>query len=101
MFLYEAYQQIGVSMASLLYYCGPVIVMVLSPLLFRERLTAPKLAGFLIVLADIVLVNGRAALGGGSAWGLLCGGLSAVLFAALLLGEKLSPVQGIGAICII
>ena len=26
MFLYEAYQQIGVSLASLLYYCGPVIV---------------------------------------------------------------------------
>ena len=34
MFLYEAYQQIGVSLSSLLYYCGPVIVMVLSPFLF-------------------------------------------------------------------
>ena len=34
MFLYEAYQQIGVSISSLLYYCGPVIVMVLSPILF-------------------------------------------------------------------
>ena len=46
MFLYEAYQQIGVSLASLLYYCGPVIVMVLSPLIFKEKLTAPKAVGF-------------------------------------------------------
>ncbi len=37
MFLYEAYQRLGVSFASLLYYCGPVIVMILSPLLFQER----------------------------------------------------------------
>ena len=32
-FLYEAYARIGVSISSLLYYCGPVIVMALSPLL--------------------------------------------------------------------
>lgn len=45
-FLYEAYARIGVSIASLLYYCGPVIVMVLSPLLFREKLTSYKVIGF-------------------------------------------------------
>lgn len=50
MFLYEAYQQIGVSIASLAYYCGPVIVMVLSPLLFKEEFTLPKTAGFVAVL---------------------------------------------------
>lgn len=61
MFLYEAYQQIGVSFASLLYYCGPVIVMILSPLLFKERLTMPKVVGFLIVLIGITLVNGKMA----------------------------------------
>lgn len=31
-FLYEAYVRIGVSIAALFYYCGPVIVMALSPL---------------------------------------------------------------------
>ena len=49
-FLYEAYQRIGVSLASLLYYCGPVIVMALSPVLFRERITGRKAAGFAAVL---------------------------------------------------
>ena len=36
MFLYESYTRIGVGIASLLYYCGPIIVMVSSPLLFKK-----------------------------------------------------------------
>ena len=32
MFLYEAYVQIGISIATLAYYCGHVIVMILSPI---------------------------------------------------------------------
>ena len=79
MFLYEAYQQIGVSLASLLYYCGPVIVMVLSPVIFKEQLTIPKVIGFLIVMAGIFLVNGQSSLGS-NAWGLLCGAMSAVMY---------------------
>jgi drug/metabolite transporter (DMT)-like permease len=50
MFLYEAYAQIGVSFATLAYYCGPVIVMILSPILFKEKMTWAKLIGFLAVL---------------------------------------------------
>ncbi len=33
MFLFEAYAQIGVSLATLAYYCGPVTVMILSPII--------------------------------------------------------------------
>lgn len=39
LFLFEAYRQVGVSVASLGYYCGPIIVMALSPVLFNEKLT--------------------------------------------------------------
>ena len=53
MFLYEAYSQIGVSLASLSYYCGPVIVMALSPILFKEKLTKNKFMGFFAVLIGI------------------------------------------------
>ena len=80
MFLYEAYQQIGVSFASLLYYCGPVIVMIFSPLMFKEKLTMPKVVGFLIVLFGIMLVNGKMTVSEGNRWGLLCGALSAVMY---------------------
>lgn len=80
MFLYEAYQQIGVSLASLLYYCGPVIVMILSPLIFKEKLTAPKIMGFMIVLVGIVLVNGNVVGDNSSTWGIICGAMSAVMY---------------------
>ena len=79
MFLYEAYQQIGVSLSSLLYYCGPVIVMILSPIIFREKLTAPKLIGFSAVLIGIFLVNGNM-VGSSNPWGLFCGAMSAVMY---------------------
>ena len=59
MFLYEAYQQIGVSFASLLYYCGPVFVMILSPFIFKEKFTLPKVVGFLIVLIGIFAFKWR------------------------------------------
>ena len=55
LFLYEAYQQIGVGTASLLCYCGPVIVMVLAPILFHEKLTLHKCLGFLVVLVGVFL----------------------------------------------
>jgi len=88
MFLYEAYRQVGVSLASLLYYCGPVIVMIISPLVFKEKLTAPKIFGFLIVLLGIVLVNGKAALNGKNEWGILCGAISAVLYSLMVIFNK-------------
>ena len=88
MFLYEAYSRIGVSIASLLYHCGPVIVMALSPLLFGERLTLCKMAGFLSVLVGVVLVNGRALQNGGDVFGIACGLLSAVTYAVMVICNK-------------
>ena len=88
LFLYEAFNQIGVGVASLAYYCGPVIVMVLSPLLFHERLTSPKIIGFLMVLCGILLVNGQAFYEGKTVWGLFCGGMSAVMYALMVIFNK-------------
>ena len=87
MFLYEAYSQIGVSISSLLYYCGPVIVMVLSPLLSKERLTLPKITGFIAVLAGICLVNGNIS-GQLNKWGIFCGLMSAVMYAFMVICNK-------------
>lgn len=88
MFLYEAYQQIGVSLASLAYYCGPVVVMALSPLLFHEKLTWPRITGFLTVLCGIILVNIQAFQEGKAGWGLFCGGMSAVMYALMVIFNK-------------
>lgn len=87
-FLYEAYQKIGVSLASLMYYCGPVIVMALSPVLFREKLTKTKIFSFLIVLVGIFLVNGTGTDGGQDTRGKICAVLSAFCYAAMVVCQK-------------
>lgn len=88
MFLYEAYARIGVSISSLLYYCGPVIVMVLSPIIFKERLTLNKTIGFLSVLAGVLLINGNAIGGSGDVFGIICGLMSAVMYSAMVIFNK-------------
>lgn len=88
MFLYEAYRQIGVSLASLSYYCGPVIVMVLSPFLFNEKLTKTKIISFLVVLAGIFLVNGTSQNIGKNIWGLFCGIASAFCYTFMVIFNK-------------
>ena len=95
-FLYEAYARIGVSISSLLYYCGPVIVMALSPLLFKEKLTAFKVIGFLSVLCGVFLVNGNAFDGNGDTFGILCGLLSAVMyFFMVIFNKKAESITGL------
>ncbi|MGI5986097.1 MAG: EamA family transporter [Clostridiales bacterium] len=88
MFLFEAYNQIGVSLATLAYYCGPVIVMLLSPLVFNEKLSGIKILGFSSVVLGMILVNGSDILTGEISWGLVCGILSALLYATMVIFNK-------------
>ncbi len=100
-FLFAAYRLVGVGVASLAYYCGPVIVMLLSPLLFGERLTGPKLAGFGCVVLGAFLVVAQC---GGSApdpRGLALGGASALMYAVMVVFSKRAPeVGGMEAACV-
>lgn len=96
MFLYEAYDRIGVSIGTLLYYCGPVIVMMSSPVFFRERLTAGALIGLLTVLVGVFLINGGAVYGGMDLVGLVCGLLSAVTYAVMVIcNKKAKDISGL------
>ena len=87
-FLHEAYQQIGVGISTLLYYCAPAVVMALSPIFFKEKLNWKKGAGFLAVLCGMFLINGQAVQTGTSLWGLFCAVMSAVMYAAMLITNK-------------
>lgn len=96
MFLYEAYQQIGVSFSSLLYYCGPVIVMILAPIVFREKLVPKKIAGFLCVFAGIILINGTLLSNGSHPWGVFCGGMSALMYSFMVIfNKKAAKISGL------
>lgn len=88
MFLYEAYAQVGVSIASLAYYCGPVLVMIAAPIIFREKLHLSIIAGFAAVLLGMLCVNGGSLLTGGMSFGLFCGIMSAVMYAVMLIFNK-------------
>ncbi|MDO4531693.1 MAG: DMT family transporter [Bacillota bacterium] len=88
LFLYEGYRQIGVGTATLMCYCGPVIVMALGPILFQERLTKQKCLGFLAVFAGILCINRYAFQAGKTVWGLFCGAMAAVTYAVLVIFNK-------------
>ena len=88
MFLYEAYRRIGVGPATLAYYCGLVIVMVLAPVIFREKLAISRILGFGAVLRD-GLVNGDEVIRRHFLWS-PCGLLSAVMLAVMVIFNKMA-----------
>jgi len=88
LFLFEAYGQIGVGLASLLNYFGPVIVVALSPFFFNERLTPVKLISLFAALFGVILISGDIMTGNANIWGITCGIASAFAYSALVIADK-------------
>lgn len=86
--LFEAYRLLNVSLATLIYYAGPMLILLLSPVLFRERLTGMKITAICLVGVGLVLISGSIALSGLSAAGLLTAVVSALFYAALIAFNK-------------
>lgn len=89
--LFEAYHYTTVSTATLCYYMQPTIVVLLSPLLFRERITLKKGICAALSLAGMVLVSGIVTGGFPSASelkGILLGLGAAALYATVVIMNK-------------
>lgn len=56
--LFEAYRHTTVATATLCYYLAPVIVILVSPIILKEKLTWKKLVCVLVALAGMVFVSG-------------------------------------------
>ena len=96
--LFQAYRYTTVSVATLSYYFAPVIVTVLSPVLFHEKLTRRQVVCFVMSTVGLVLVIGVTDLarGGGHFTGILFGLGAAVLYAAvILLNKSIRNISGI------
>ncbi|MBR5540572.1 MAG: EamA family transporter [Clostridia bacterium] len=94
--LFEAYRYTTISVATLSYYFAPVIVTILSPLLFREKMTAKGLVCFALSTVGLVLVIGVTELGTAHLTGILFGLGAAVLYATvILLNKTIKEVAGI------
>ena len=86
--LFEAYRLLNVSLATLIYYVGPMLILLLSPVLFREKLTGRKLLAVCIVAVGLIFISGSIALGGMNLIGLLTAVVSALFYAALIAFNK-------------
>lgn len=97
-FLFESYRYTTVAVATLCYYTAPVIVLLLSPIVLRERLSRRAVVSILLALVGIVFVSGVLSgdgFGGRDALGVLFGLLAAVLYASVILINK--TVTGVSA----
>lgn len=95
-FLFRAYQTIGIGVSSLLYYCGPIIVMALSPLIFGEKLTGGKIAGFVAVACGAFLIAAQGLGGNMPIAGIVCGIASAFCYALMVIASKGAPhIEGL------
>ena len=86
--LFTAYRLLNVSLATLIYYSGPMLVLLFSPLLFRESLTPQKIAAVAIVAAGLFCITGSITSAGMSLTGLLAAVLSALFYASLIIFNK-------------
>lgn len=96
--LFEAYKYTTVSVATLSYYFAPVIVTVVCPILFREKMTVKQIICFVMSTAGIVLITGIGDMSSGSnhLMGIAFGLGAAVLYATVVLINKfIKNVEGI------
>lgn len=95
--LFEAYKYTTVSVATLSYYFAPVIVTVVCPFIFKEKLTGKQLVCFVMSTAGLVLITGIGDVGGGKDFiGILFGLGAAVFYATVVLLNKfIKNVEGI------
>lgn len=95
--LFEAYRYTTVSLATLCYYFAPVLVTLLSPILFRERMSARGMFCFAASTAGLVLIVGVSGAGGGNhLFGILFGLGAATLYATVMLLNK--TIKSVGGL---
>ena len=90
-FLFEAYRFTTVAVATLCYYLQPTLLILVSPIFFKEKLTGKKLFYALIAFLGMVLVSG--VLGGadtGSLKGVAFGIAAAVLYTMAVVINKIT-----------
>ena len=89
--LFEAYNHTTVAVATLCYYMQPTIVMLLSPLIFKERMTVKKAICAAAAVVGMALVSGVIGTPGahaGSVRGILLGLGAAVCYSAVIIMNK-------------
>lgn len=88
--LFEAYKYTTVSIATLSYYFAPILVTLICPILFREKMTGRQILCFIMSTVGVVLIINVGSIEEGSSHfkGVLFGLGAAVLYAAVIICNK-------------
>ena len=87
-FLFEAYNYTSVAAATMCYYMAPVFIILLSPIVFGEKITPRKGICAAVAVFGMVLVSDVLTSGLHGAKGLLFGLIAAALYAAVVIGNR-------------
>ena len=88
-FFFEAYKYTTISIATLSYYFAPVIVIIVCPILFHEKLSVKQILCFVMSTLGIVMITGIGTSGTGKdIIGIMFALGAAVLYASIILINK-------------
>ncbi|REK76909.1 DMT family transporter [Paenibacillus paeoniae] len=89
-FLFQAYKETTIANAALSYYFAPILVIVLSPFVLKEKLSLKKAICIIVALLglSLILLNGKLETNGHHLLGIGYGLVAAVFYAALTLVNK-------------
>lgn len=96
-FLFQSYNYTSVSVATICYYLAPIIVMFLSPIIFKERLTIIKILCIVAAMIGMFCIAGIDSnlKGSNDILGVLYGLLAACLYAlVVILNKFLKNIEG-------
>ena len=101
-FLFESYRYTTVATATLCYYMAPIFVMIVSPFVFKEKVTCKKVLCIVSALVGMVFVSGilteipdNGISQTSQIKGILFGLLAAAFYASVILLNK--KISGVGA----
>lgn len=96
-FLFQAYNYTTISTATICYYLAPIIVMFLSPLLLKEKLTPVKVCCIVAAMIGMLCIVGidKSSMGDTNIVGILYGLSAACLYAGVVILNKfLKDISG-------
>lgn len=86
--LFEAYRYTGIPVATVCYYTAPIIVVIASSFIFKEKLKSRQIICVIVALIGVALVSGIFQNNNSKFTGVICGLGAAGLYASIMIMNK-------------
>ncbi len=94
--LFEAYKYASVSIATLSYYFAPVIMMIVCPIIWKEKITKKQIICFVVSSIGLVFISYTSGHGNNDLMGIAFGLMAAILYATVMIFNKaIKEISGI------